>query len=73
MDRRAKKTVETIDVSIGIVLVFLVGFLAATITYEVTGQPALGWALTDLAFIAIGASLLLYRRRVVAAARRREG
>ena len=55
---------ETLDVFIGIVGFFTAAFFVITLVCEVTGQDALGWALTLLAFVVLLALLLLGRRRM---------
>lgn len=56
-----------LDVFIGVIGFFTFAFVAITLVAEVTGTDALGWALTSLAFVIILASLLMTRRRMVAA------
>lgn len=55
---------ETLDVFIGVVGFFTAAFFVITLVCELTGQDALGWALTLLAFVVLLALLLLGRRRM---------
>ncbi len=55
---------ETLDVVIGAVAFFAFAFLVITVVAEVTGQDALGWALTLLAFVVLLALLVAGRRRM---------
>jgi hypothetical protein len=64
---RFSNRVEGIDVGIGIVGFFAFVFFVVTAVSELTGAPALGWALTLLALVGILALLLFARRRLLAA------
>jgi hypothetical protein len=57
---------ETVDVGLGFVGFFGVVFLGITIWCELTGQPALGWAITLLVLVLAFIGLLQLRRRIVA-------
>lgn len=54
---------ETLDVVIGAVGFFTFAFFVITVVAEVTGQDALGWALTLLAFVVLLGALIAARRR----------
>lgn len=64
---RRGNRVETLDVFIGGVGFFTFAFVAITVVCELTGTDALGWALTSLLFLVILGSMLMSRRRLVAA------
>ena len=55
---------ETLDVFIGAVGFFAFAFFVITVVCELTGQDALGWALTLLAFVVLLAVLIAARRRM---------
>ncbi|MGN6761041.1 MAG: MYXO-CTERM sorting domain-containing protein [Leifsonia sp.] len=57
---------ETTDVGIGFVGFFAFAFLVITIVCELTGQPALGWAITLLVLVLALVGLLQRRRRILA-------
>ncbi len=58
---------ELVDVGIGLVGFFAFAFLLVTIGVELTGGPALGWALTLLALVLLFAVLWQARTRIAAA------
>ncbi|NNC13917.1 hypothetical protein HII28_18810 [Planctomonas sp. JC2975] len=62
---------ETLDVFVGIVAFFTFAFFVIAAIAEVTGQDALGWALTLLAFVVLLALLLAARHRVTTRMRAR--
>ena len=57
---------ELVDVGLGFVGFFAVAFLGITVFCELTGQPALGWALTLLVLVLAFIGLLQLRRRIIA-------
>ena len=57
---------EAVDAGLGFVGFFGVAFLGITIWCELTGQPALGWAITLLVLVLAFIGLLQLRRRIVA-------
>ncbi|GAA2057284.1 hypothetical protein [Leifsonia soli] len=57
---------EVVDVGLGFVGFFAVAFLAITVFCELTGEPALGWALTLLVLVLAFIGLLQLRRRIIA-------
>jgi hypothetical protein len=61
------KAIEVLDMSIGIIGFFAAAFLVITGVSELTGAPALGWALTLLGLVVVLALLLALRRRMLAA------
>jgi hypothetical protein len=63
---RVSNPVEGVDVVIGIVGFFAFAFFVVTAVSELTGAPALGWALTLLVLVGTLALLLLARRRLLA-------
>ncbi|WP_348786628.1 hypothetical protein [Leifsonia sp. NPDC080035] len=63
---------ELVDVGLGFVGFFGVAFLIITAACELTGQPALGWALTTLALVLAFIALWQARRRILAARLRAE-
>jgi hypothetical protein len=64
MALRAPRTpTDRLDEAIGFIGFFAVMMLGVTILCEVTGRPALGWALFLLALVV--AEALLWRRRTV--------
>ncbi len=64
---RFSDRVEGVDVGIGVVAFFAFAFFVVTAVSELTGAPALGWALTLLALVGVLVLLLVARRRLVAA------
>jgi hypothetical protein len=67
---RFNDPLELVDVGLGFVGFFGFAFFVVTAVCELTGQPALGWALTTLAF-AVGLIALLQARRRITSARLR--
>lgn len=63
---------ETVDVALGFVGFFAVAFLGITLFCELTGEPALVWALTLLALVLAFVGLLQLRRRITARRRQAE-
>jgi len=61
------KPIELIDIAIGIMGFFTAAFLVVTGITELSGAPALGWALALLAFVVVLALLIALRRRMLAA------
>jgi hypothetical protein len=61
------KAIEVLDISIGIIGFFAAAFLVITGVSELTGSPALGWALALLGLVIVLALLLALRRRMLAA------
>ena len=57
---------EAVDVGLGFVGFFALAFLGITAYCELTGAPALGWALTLLALVLLFLGLLQLRRRILA-------
>ncbi|MFP3464227.1 hypothetical protein [Leifsonia sp. SIMBA_070] len=57
---------EMVDVGLGFVGFFAVAFFGITLFCELTGEPALGWALTLLALVLAFIGLLQLRRRILA-------
>ncbi|NUU04969.1 hypothetical protein [Leifsonia sp. C5G2] len=57
---------EVVDVGLGFVGFFSVAFLGITVFCELTGEPALGWALTLLVLVLAFIGLLQLRRRIIA-------
>ncbi|MBW8870644.1 MAG: hypothetical protein JF618_00190 [Leifsonia sp.] len=57
---------EVVDVGLGFVGFFGLAFLGITLYCELTGQPALGWALTLLVLVLAFIGLLQLRRRIIA-------
>ena len=57
---------EAVDVGLGFVGFFAVAFFGITLFCELTGEPALGWALTLLALVLLFIGLLQLRRRIIA-------
>lgn len=63
---------EVVDVGIGFVGFFAFAFLVITAACELTGQPALGWAVTTLVLVLALIALWQGRRRILAARLRAE-
>jgi len=63
---------EAVDIGIGFVGFFAVAFLIITAACELTGQPALGWAITLLVLVLLLVLLLQVRRRITATRLRAE-
>ena len=63
---------EYVDVGLGFVGFFGVAFVIITAVCELTGEPALAWALVSLVLVVIFIVLLQARRRIVAARLRAE-
>ncbi|WP_022882826.1 hypothetical protein [Gryllotalpicola ginsengisoli] len=61
------KAIEVLDICLGIVGFFAAAFFVVTAVCELTGAPALGWALTLLGLVAALALLVTIRRRMLAA------
>jgi hypothetical protein len=61
------KAIEVLDICLGIVGFFAFALLVVTGVCELTGTPALGWALALLALVAVLALLIMIRRRMLAA------
>jgi hypothetical protein len=61
------KAIELVDISIGIIGFFAAALLVVTGVSELTGAPALGWALALLGLVVVLALLLALRRRMLAA------
>jgi hypothetical protein len=57
---------EVVDVGLGFVGFFALAFLGITVFCELSGQPALGWALTLLVLVLAFIGLLQLRRRIIA-------
>ena len=57
---------EVVDVGLGFVGFFGLAFLGITLYCELTGEPALGWALTLLVLVLAFIGLLQLRRRIIA-------
>jgi hypothetical protein len=57
---------EVVDVGLGFVGFFALAFLGITVSCELTGEPALGWALTLLVLVLAFIGLLQLRRRIIA-------
>jgi lipid-A-disaccharide synthase-like uncharacterized protein len=64
-----RRPTDTVDMLIGFAGFFGVVFLVVTVACELTGRPALGWALTLLGFAVLVGVLLRQRVGIV----RREG
>jgi len=58
---------EALDVGIGFVAFFAVAFFAITAWCELTGQPALLWAVVTLVLVLVLVGLWQARRRMTAA------
>ena len=67
---RRNEPKEFVDVGLGFVGFFGVVFVIITAACELTGQPALAWALVSLVLV-VNFILLLQARRRIAAARLR--
>jgi Flp pilus assembly protein TadB len=63
---------EYLDVGLGFVGFFAAAFVIITAVCELTGQPALAWALVSLALVVVFILLLQARRRMAAARLRAE-
>jgi hypothetical protein len=57
---------EVVDVGLGFVGFFAFAFLVITAFCELTGEPALGWAITLLVLVLAFVGLLQLRRRIIA-------
>ncbi|MFZ7088443.1 hypothetical protein [Curtobacterium sp. RRHDQ10] len=60
-----RRPTDTVDMLTGFTAFFGVVFLVVTIACELTGRPALGWALTLLFFVVVAGVLLRRRRTIV--------
>lgn len=69
---RRNEPKEFVDVGLGFVGFFGVVFVIITASCELTGQPALAWALVSLVLVVIFILLLQARRRIAAARLRSE-
>ncbi|AGW42378.1 hypothetical protein O159_24320 [Leifsonia xyli subsp. cynodontis DSM 46306] len=58
------RPLELVDVGLGFVGFFGFAFFVVTAVCELTGQPALGWALTTLTLAVAFIALLQARRRI---------
>lgn len=58
---------EAVDVGLGFVGFFAVAFFVITLVCELTGQPALTWALITLVLVLLFVALWQARRRILAA------
>ncbi|MFF2050123.1 hypothetical protein ACFVU2_00855 [Leifsonia sp. NPDC058194] len=58
---------EAVDVGIGFVGFFAFAFFVITLVCELTGQPALIWALVTLVLVLLLVALWQARRRILAA------
>ena len=58
---------EFVDVGLGFVGFFGVAFVIITAVCELTGQPALPWALVSLTLVVVFIALWQARRRILAA------
>lgn len=65
MSRRPVAPTDGVDVLIGFTGFFSVVFFGVTVLCELTGRPALGWALTLLVLVVVLGLLLWRRRRIV--------
>ncbi|MDN4614232.1 hypothetical protein P5G50_07170 [Leifsonia sp. F6_8S_P_1B] len=63
---------EALDVGIGFVAFFGVAFFAITLWCELSGQPALLWAVVTLVLVLALVALWQARRRIIAARLRAE-
>ncbi|QNE35290.1 hypothetical protein [Leifsonia shinshuensis] len=63
---------EFVDLGLGFVGFFGVAFVIITAVCELTGQPALAWALVSLVLVVVFIALLQARRRIAAARLRAE-
>ncbi|MEY9951375.1 hypothetical protein [Leifsonia sp. EB34] len=63
---------EFVDLGLGFVGFFAVVFVIITASCELTGQPALTWALVSLVLVVVFILLLQARRRIAAARLRAE-
>ena len=63
---------EAVDVGIGFVGFFALAFVIVTAACELTGLPALGWAITSLVLVLVLILLWQTRRRILAARLRAE-
>ncbi len=63
---------EAVDVGLGFVGFFAVAFFVITLVCELTGQPALAWALITLVLVLLFVALWQARRRILAARLRAE-
>lgn len=63
---------EFVDLGLGFVGFFAVVFVIITASCELTGQPALAWALISLVLVVIFIALLQARRRIQATRLRAE-
>lgn len=58
---------EAVDVGLGFVGFFAAAFFVITLVCELTGQPALLWALVTLVLVLLFIALWQARRRILAA------
>ncbi|WP_025158083.1 hypothetical protein [Leifsonia aquatica] len=58
---------EAVDVGLGFVGFFAVAFFVITLVCELTGEPALTWALITLVLVLLFVALWQARRRILAA------
>ncbi|CAM5493336.1 hypothetical protein [Leifsonia shinshuensis] len=63
---------EFVDLGLGFVGFFAVAFVIITASCELTGQPALVWAVISLVLVAVFIALLQARRRIQASRLRAE-
>ncbi|GAA4166879.1 hypothetical protein GCM10022286_32280 [Gryllotalpicola daejeonensis] len=61
------KPIEVLDMALGVIGFFTAAFLVVTGVTELTGGPALGWALALLGLVIVLALLIALRRRMLAA------
>lgn len=61
------KAIEVVDIIIGVIGFFAAALLVITAASELTGAPALGWALALLGLVLSLACLLAIRRRMLSA------
>jgi hypothetical protein len=69
---RVTDSKELVDIGLGFVGFFGAVFAIITAVCELTGQPALTWALISLVLVVIFIALLQARHRIVAARLRAE-
>jgi lipid-A-disaccharide synthase-like uncharacterized protein len=60
-----RRATDTVDMLIGFAGFFGIVFLVVTIACELTGRPALGWALTLLGFVVLVGVLVRQRVGIV--------
>ncbi|MFT8395293.1 hypothetical protein [Propionibacterium sp.] len=61
------KAIEVLDMAVGFIGFFAAAIFVVTVAMELTGRPALGWALALLALVIVLAALLELRHRLLAA------